>query len=216
MPDIPCSGGQMMRIPIIAVLLSAWSMAASAAPSVFVKGEPNSMWWDGAMTARILGEAAGPVTAKKLSDYIGETMIYHSYRVCALEPVAPDSFVGVDRATQTEIDSYKALSSWRAESVAPGGRRILGQSVLFEACDDGPRGAALLVSDAATGEILRWQPMGNYTDRSGREVPIWVMFLDSKDGDELFSFSLCRECGDRTHVYYDVTRRHVYAEHNGH
>ncbi|WP_132469813.1 hypothetical protein [Novosphingobium sp. ST904] len=191
-------------------------MAVNAAPSVFVKKEPNSMWWDGAMNARILGQAAGPVTVKKLSDFIGETMIYYSYTVCSLEPVGPDTFGGIDRDTQTEIDGYKAQSSWRAESVAPGGRRILGQSVVFEGCDDGPRGAALLVTDTMTGEILRWQPMGNYTDNAGREVPIWVMFLDPKQGEELFSTSLCRECGDRTHIYYDITRKHVYAEHNGH
>jgi len=185
-------------------------------PSVFVKGEPSRNWWDGTMNARILGKAAGPVTVQKLSDYIGETMIYYSYSICSLEAVGPDSFVGIDRTTQAEIDAYRAMSSWRAESIAPGGRRILGQSVLFEACDDSPRGAALLVTDAATGEVLRWQPMGNSTDSAGREVPIWVMFLDAKEGDELFSTSLCRECGDRTNVYYDVARRHVYAEHNGH
>ena len=205
-----------MRVLLAAILSSLLSVTASAAPSVFVKGAPNSMWWDGSMNARILGQAAGPVTVKKLSDFIGETMTYYSYSVCSLEPVGPDTFVGIDRATQTEIDSYRMQSSWRAESVAPGGRRILGQSVVFEARDDGPKGAALLVTDAATGEILRWQPMGNYTDSSGRDVPIWVMFLDAKEGDELFSTSLCRECGDRTHIYYDVTRRHVYAEHNGH
>lgn len=205
-----------MRALMVALLVSAWSVATSAAPSVFVKGEPSRNWWDGTMNARILGKAAGPVTVQKLSDYIGETMIYYSYSICSLEAVGPDSFVGIDRTTQAEIDAYRAMSSWRAESIAPGGRRILGQSVLFEACDDGPRGAALLATDAATGEILRWQPMGNYTDSAGREVPIWVMFLDAKEGDELFSTSLCRECGDRTNVYYDVTRRHVYAEHNGH
>lgn len=201
---------------MIAVLLSAWSITAAAAPSVFVKSEPNMMWWDGAMNARILGKAAGPVTTQRLSEYINETMIYNSYKVCSLEPATSDSFVGIDRATQAEIDAYKAFSSWRAEGVAPGGRRILGQSVLFEACDEGPSGAALLVSDAATGEILRWQPMGSYTDQSGHEVPIWVMFLDARTGDELFSISLCRECGDRTHVYYDENRRRVYSEHNGH
>src|SRR3546814_9324401 len=118
--------------------------SVKAAPSVFVKKETNSMWWDGAMNARIFGQAAGPVTVKKLSDFIGETMIYYSYTVCSLEPVGPDTFGGIDRDTQTEIDGYKAQSSWRAESVAPGGSRILGQRVVFEGCAEGPRGAALL------------------------------------------------------------------------
>ncbi|WP_447753302.1 hypothetical protein [Sphingopyxis fribergensis] len=204
---------------IIAAILAFSSVPVDAAPSVFVKTEPSSMWWDGAMTARILGKAAGPVTTEKLSAYLAETVIYSSYSVCALEPATSDSFVGIDRATQAQIDEYRPHMTWRAESIAPGGRRILGQSVVFEGCDsEDPRGAALLVTDAATGEILRWVPMGNYTDQAGRSVPIWVMFLDARgDGsDELFSTSLCRDCGDRTHVYYDVTRRHVYTEHNGH
>jgi hypothetical protein len=177
------------------------------------------MWWDGAMTARILGKSAGPVSTEKLSDYLSETMIYYSYKVCSLEAVQGDTFVGIDRATQTQIEEYRAQSTWRAESVAPGGRRLLGQSVVFEGCgEEDPRGAALLVTDVATGEILRWVPMGSYTDRSGREVPIWTMFLDARTegGEELFSTSLCRDCGDRTSVYYDVTRKHVYTEHNGH
>ena len=177
------------------------------------------MWWDGAMTARILGKSAGPVTVEKLSAYLEKTMIYYSYRVCSLEAVQGDTFVGIDRATQEQIDEYRPQLSWRAESTAPGGRRILGQSVVFEGCgEDDPRGGALLVTDAATGEILRWLPMGSYTDRKGAVVPIWVMFLDARreNGEELFSTSLCRECGDQTNVYYDMTRRHVYTEHNGH
>jgi len=192
---------------------------AAAAPSVFVKTEAGGMWWDGEMTARILGKSAGPVTTDKLSAYLADTMIYYSYKVCSLEAVGPDTFVGIDRATQVQIEEYRQQMSWRAEGVAPGGRRIIGQSVVFEGCDsDDPRGAALLVTDAATGEILRWVPMGSYTDRLGRSVPIWVMFLDprSEGGDEIFSTSLCRDCGDRTNAYYDVTRRHVYIEHNGH
>lgn len=208
-----------MRRTVFGAVLLFWAVSASAAPSVFVKSEPNSMWWDGAMTARILGQAAGPVTAEKLSAYLAETMIYYSYKVCSLEAVQSDTFVGIDRATQKEIDEYRPHASWRAETVAPGGRRILGQSVVFEGCGaEDPRGAALLVTDVATGEILRWLPMGSYTDRNGRQAPIWVMFLDPRDenGEEVFSTSLCRDCGDRTFVYYDVTRRHVYVEHNGH
>ncbi|MGN7928640.1 hypothetical protein [Sphingopyxis sp. 22461] len=208
----------MKAISIVGIF-SLLAAPASAAPSVFVKSEPNSMWWDGAMTARILGTSAGPVTAEKLSAYLEKTMIYYSYRVCSLEAVQGDTFVGIDRATQLQIDEYRPHVSWRAESVAPGGRRILGQSVVFEGCEaDDPRGGALLVTDIATGEILRWVPMGSYTNKSGDAVPIWVMFLDPRHegGEDLFSTSLCRDCGDRTHVYYDVTRRHIYTEHNGH
>ncbi|MFZ5727207.1 MAG: hypothetical protein ACOY4C_12405 [Pseudomonadota bacterium] len=208
-----------MQKAIASLVLLFWAVSANAAPSIFVKSEPNTMWWDGSMTARILGQSAGPVTAEKLSTYLAETMVYHSYRVCSLEAVQDDTFVGINRGTQIQIDEYRPRVSWQAESVAPGGRRIIGQSVVFEGCDEeDPRGAALLVTDVATGEILRWLPMGSYTDRHGRQVPIWVMFLDPReaDGEELFSTSLCRECGDRTYIYYDITRRRVYAEHNGH
>jgi len=208
----------MLRLILAACIVVSTCGSAAAAPSVFVKVEANGMLWDGVMTARILGKSAGTVTTEKLSAYLADTMIYYSYRVCALEPAAPDTFVGIDRATQSQIDEYRVQSTWRAEGVGPGGRRILGQGV-FEGCDsEDPRGAALLVTDAMTGEILRWLPMGNYTNSSGSSVPIWVMFLDAKaeGGDELFSTSLCRDCGDRTNVYYDVSRKYVYTEHNGH
>lgn len=208
----------MIRFVSIAAALGL-STAALAAPSVFVTAEKNQSWWRGDIQARILGTAAGPVTADKLSAYIEETQIFNSYRVCALEAVQPDSFVGVDRETQTLIDAYRGQVAWRAEAVAPGGRKILGQSVLFEGCDgEEVEGAALLVTDAATGEILRWQPLGSFTGDDGRERPAWVLFMTPREegGDELFSFSHCTECGARTNVYYDVTRKRIYTEYNGH
>lgn len=144
-------------------------------------------------------------------------MIYGVYRVCSLEAVQPDTYVGIDRATQAEIDETQPQAAWRATGVTPDGRRVVGQSVLFEGCDpEDPRGAALLVTDAATGEVLHWEPLGERIVRSV-SVPSWVLFLHSKEGDhDLFSYSGCLECGDRTHVYYDVTRRRIYTEYNGH
>lgn len=208
----------MMRLVCLAASFCL-STAAFAAPSVFVTAEPNQSWWRADIQARILGTAVGPVTAAKLTAYIEQTQIYNSYAVCALESVQPDSFVGVDRTTQASIDAYRGQVAWRAEAVAPGGRKILGQSVLFEGCDgEDVKGAALLVTDADTGEILRWQPLGSFTGDDGREKPAWVLFMSPRDegGDELFSFSHCTECGARTNVYYDVTRRRVYTEYNGH
>lgn len=202
----------MMRM-ILAVLLLAASASVQAAPSVFVRAERGTAWWDGAINARILGTAAGPVTVKRLSDYLAETLIYYPYEVCTLEPVQIDTYVGIDRVTQSEIDAYRGQVRWRIDAVTPDGRKLLAQSVVFEGCaSDDPRGAALLVTDAASGAILRWQPLG---DR-GDGVSAWVLFLTPSEGDDLFSFSGCTECGDRTYVYYDVTRRHIYTEHNGH
>lgn len=183
-----------------------------------MRAEGSQPWWGGTSEARILGKSVGPVTAEKLTAYIEETQIFNSYSVCALEAVQGDTYVGIDRATQADIDTSRPHIAWRAEASAPGGRKILGQSVLFEGCDDGPKGAALLVTDAVTGEILRWVPLGTYTDEAGREQPAWVLFVTPReDGDDaLFSFSGCTECGARTYVYYDVTRRHIYTEYNGH
>jgi hypothetical protein len=206
----------LLRYAITVIALAA-SVPATAAPSVFVQSERGGVWWNGQMNARILGRAAGPVTVERLSAYLEEELIYGPYRVCALEAVQADTFVGIDRPTQEEINATLPHVAWRAAGVTPDGRRVLGQSVLFEGCDDGdPRGAALLVSDAASGEILRWEPFGERTV-GGASVPTWVMFISAKEGDhDLFSYSGCTECGDRTHVYYDVTRRRIYTEHNGH
>lgn len=200
-----------------AVMGLAGSVAATAAPSVFVQSEQGGVWWNGQMNARILGRAAGPVTVESLSAYLEEELIYGPYRVCALEAVQADTFVGIDRPTQEEINATLPHVAWRANGTTPDGRRVLGQSVVFEGCDaEDPRGAALLVTDAASGEILRWEPLGPRMV-AGRSVPSWVLFINPKDGDhDLFSYSYCTECGDRTYVYYDVTRRRIYTEHNGH
>jgi hypothetical protein len=206
----------LLRFATIVAALAA-STAASSTPSVFVRVEPGGTWWNGEMNARILGRAAGPVTAERLSEYLERELIYGPYRVCSLEAIQTDTFVGIDRATQTEINATLPHVAWRATGVTPDGRRVLGQSVVFEGCDDGdPRGAALLVTDAGSGEILRWEPFGERTVGSA-SVPTWVMFISPKEGDhDLFSFSGCTECGERTYVYYDVTRRRIYTEYNGH
>lgn len=189
---------------------------AEANPSVFVRSEPGFAWWLRQMEGRVLGKSAGPVSAEDLSTYLEETMLYSPYRVCSLEPIQEDTFVGIDREAQSEIDATQADVSWQMEAATPDSRRVLGQSVVFEGCDqEDPRGAALLVTDNATGEILRWQPLGQVSDGT-RSYPVWVLFLYPRNDDELFSYSGCTECGDRTNVYYDVTRKRIYTEHNGH
>lgn len=184
---------------------------------MFVRAETGLGWWLRKMEARILGRAAGAVTVQRLNEYLGEELVYGPYEVCSLEAVLPDTFVGLDRATQAEINATLPHVSWRVAAVAPDGRRIVGQSVVFEACDESdPRGAALLITDEATGEILRWEPLGYREDTQGREYPAWTLFIHAKSDDELFSYSACVECGARTFLYYDVTRRRVYSEYNGH
>lgn len=206
----------MKKLLVTAILL-AFGTVAAAAPSVFVRGSAGTGWWSREMEARILGQSAGPVTAQRLSTYLEETMIYFPYRVCSLEAVQADTYVGIDRATQAEIDATRPYIAWRVEGVTPDGRRVLGQSVVFEGCHpDDPRGAALLITDTTTSEILRWEPLGERIAEGRGSYPAWVLFLSTKDGDELFSYSGCTECGDRTYVYYDVTRRRIYTEHNGH
>ena len=206
-----------MKKAMTAAVLLALGMPVNAAPSVFVRRADGTPWWSSPMEARILGQSAGSVTAERLSAYIGGTMIFSPYRVCALEAVQPDTFVGLDRATQEEIEATRPYVAWRIQGVTPDGRRVVGQSVVFEGCHpDDPRGAALLVTDEASGEILRWEPLGEHIGEDGRRYRAWVLFLEPKDGDELFGYSECTECGNRTNVYYDVTRRRIYTEYNGH
>lgn len=56
----------VLRFAMTLVALGA-SVAANATPGVFVRSEPGGAWWNGQMNARILGQAAGPVTAERLS-----------------------------------------------------------------------------------------------------------------------------------------------------
>jgi hypothetical protein len=205
--------GTKYLISGIALLLCS---AAEARPSAFIRGNPSLAWYIAPMDVRLLGKNAGSTTAEQLSKYIKETREYYSYDVCSLEAVHPDTYVGIDKAAQLEIDSSQKHAVWRINSATPDGRRISAQSILFEGCEtDDPRGAALLVNDSVTGEILAFQPLGSYGE-GDTSYPAWVLFLWSKEGDEIFSYSGCMECGSRTRVYYDVTRKKIYTEYNGH
>ena len=104
------------------------------------------------------------------------------------------------------------------EGVTPDGKRIVAQSVLFEECDDPDnRGAAVLVTNAQTSEVMMFERMGTFSNNSN---PIWTAFLLKPELDDpdpaLFSYSHCTECGATTSIYYDVTRKKLYTEYNGH
>jgi hypothetical protein len=202
-------------IVAIAALVSSQSLAA---PSVFIPADSSAWWTADKAQGRVLGSSAGSVTAEKLSSCIEATEIYDTYKVCSLASVAHDTFVGLGKKTQDEIGQTVRGIAWRLMAEAPGGRRFLAQSVLYEACNDAEnRGGAVLVTDARTGEIMMFERMGIFTTNSG---PIWTAFLSlpaKEDTDPpLFSYSHCTECGVETHIYYDVTRKKLYTEYNGH
>jgi hypothetical protein len=95
------------------------------------------------MNARVLGRAAEPVMVERLSSYLEKDLIYGSYRVCSFQAVQANTFVRIDRATQVDVNATLPNVAWRANGVTPDRRRVPSKD---------PRGAALLVSDAATGE----------------------------------------------------------------
>lgn len=206
----------ILRVLIGLVALGLFAGPAAGEPSVFLRAGPTQPWWNGSIEARILRTSAGTISAKQLSDYVAETILYSPYSVCALEAVTGDTYVGLDKATQDQLEQYRPMTTWRVEALTPDGRKVVGQSVLFESCDAEVRGAALLITDAASNEILRWEIMGDRYDEQGNTHPAWALFLSLKEGDELFSYSGCLECGARTDVYYDVTRKRIYTEYNGH
>lgn len=207
-----------MKWLIVAGLLGA-SIASSvlAAPSVFVRPAGSDAWWLAEMDGRVLQKAAGPISAEAVTAHILETTIYDVYTVCSLEAVANDTFVGLDRQSQEEIDRTEREVRWRIDTVTAEGRAITAQSVIYEACDDDEkRGAALLVSDALTNKILRWIPIDTRYVSDDKIAPTWVLFLLPPEGDELFGYSGCSECGARTNAHYDGRREHIYVEYNGH
>jgi hypothetical protein len=194
------------------------SSASFAAPSVFIPGGDAAWWTADNAQGRVIGTTSGTVTGAKLGEFIEATEIYSPYKVCSLTPVANDTFVGLDKEKQDEINQTVRGMPWRLEGVAPGGRLFVAQSVLYEACDDTEnRGGAVLVTDAQTGEIMMFQRMGVFTSNRS---PIWTAFLSSPSREDkdppLFSYSHCTECGAETHIYYDVSRKKLYTEYNGH
>lgn len=202
----------------VATLLAS---SAAAGPSIFISSGRGEAWWNAvSVKGSISGKLASGVSAAALSKYIEQTEEFYPYRICALAEVKNDTYAGVDRATQEDIGATLKFVNWRVQGVTPNGRRIVAQSVLYEACDeDENRGAAVLVTDAATSEIMLFEPMGPGS-RNGKSVPIWTAFLDKPDprtpDAPVFSFSACTECGASTAVYYDVTRKKLYKEYNGH
>lgn len=191
--------------------------AAAAAPSVFIPAG-KSAWWNAVdAKGRVIGTSAGSVTAAQLSK-ITEAEVYSPYKVCSLSAVVSDTFVGLDKEKQDEIVRTLKTIHWRVDSTTPGGRQITAQSVIYEACDDPDnRGAAVLVTDHNSSEILMFRRMGVFTENSN---PIWTAFLSKpevgEDDPPLFSYSHCTECGAATNVYYDVTRKKLYGVYNDH
>lgn len=189
---------------------------AGAAPSVFVQSSPNSAFWNSEKTiGRILDKQAGPVTAKALTAFIAEERQFGPYEICALSAATRESYVGVDKQAAAELQTYdsKSWAIYRTTATTPDGRQVIGQVVLFESCDGDLKGAGVLTYDAKTGAVLMFQEM---TDS---EKPYWFTFLHpntDKSDRQLYSYSGCLECGSRTAVYYDVTRKRVYTEYNGH
>jgi hypothetical protein len=210
----------MFRLSLTLVLLALHG-ASAAAPSVFVRSEQGRSWWNTSTAeSRVIGTSAGIITTAKLSKFVEDTVIYDAYKVCALSPVSADTYVGVDKAMQDEINATTKLVTWRFNSRTPNGVPLLIQSVLFEPCDGDVGGAAVLVTDAQSGEIMLWQPMGSFNTSSNVTKPVVTAFLKRPEaGDKdppLFSYSSCTECGESTAVYYDVTRRKLYTVYNGH
>jgi hypothetical protein len=156
---------------------------------VFVRAGEDA-WYARRMEARVLGKAAGPITTDRLNLFIQRSREYYPFKVCALEPVENDTYVGVDRATQTELDALQRQITWRVTGKTPDGRQLVARSVLFEACDDEElRGAALLVVDEVTNEIMMFHPLGTYGE-GDNSYPAWVILPSPKRTDEVFGFSV--------------------------
>ncbi len=210
-----------MRRGVALALAIVVSASASAAPTVFISEGRGEAWWNASSAkGRVTGRVAGGVTVAGLTKHIEETETYHTYKICALTEVQNDTYVGVDPSTQDSISATLPSVRWRVQARTPDGRRVVAQSVLYEDCDDADnRGAAVLVTDVKTSDILLFRPMGP-GERNGASVPIWTAFLNRPEGKgpdvPLFSFSSCTECGAETAVYYDVTRKKMYTEYNGH
>lgn len=211
----------MFRIYVFMACLAVHGMVL-AAPSVFLRSEAGRTWWNVLNAeARVIGTSAGGVTSAKLSKFIEDTEEFNTYKVCALSAVVSDTYVGVDKAIQDEINSTLKSVNWRIEARTPNGISVVVQSVLYEACDDtNNRGAAVLVINAQTSDIMMFQPMGSFEPTKGVYKPILTAFLIRTEqgavDPALFAFSSCTECGAATAVYYDVARRKLYTEYNNH
>lgn len=219
-----CRGllGVVMKLKRLATLLvAAIPAAAPAAPSVFVSSASGTAWWiSPKIESRVIGTSAGGITAESLSKYIQDNQIYFSYKVCSLAPIASDTYVGVDKTAQEEIDKTHNAIVPEMTVVAPDGAALEVRSVLFEACDDPDnRGAALLVTNAQNGAILAWEPMGTFESGDGATRPIVTIFLSKPSTTEpdppLFRYSHCFECSPSTAVYYDARRKKLYKVYNG-
>lgn len=206
----------LARMCFFAALACALPTTAVAAPSVFVQSEQGSAFWNSGKTVgRILDKQAGPVTTKALTQFIAGARTYFPYEICALSSATRDSYVGVDKAAAEELLAYDGNNApiYRTAATTPDGRQVIAQAVLFESCGGDIKGAAVLTYDARTGAVLMFEEV---TDS---EKSHWFAFLSpntDKSDSLLFTYSACLECGSSTAVYYDVTRKKIYTEYNGH
>lgn len=206
--------GHVIKLPLALMLFM--STAAAAAPSVFVQSAQGRAFWNSEKNiGRVMETQAGLVTAKALTKFIDENRAYYEYEVCNLTAVTPDTYVGVDKAAADEMAQFdqQGMTNYRVAATTPDGRPVVGQAVLFESCDGDLKGAGVLTYDARSNEVLMFEEI------TSSEEPYWFVFLQpntDKTDSKLFSYSPCLECGASTAVYFDVTRKRVYTEYNGH
>lgn len=163
-------------------------------PWIFVFHEPHSAWFYSGLKATPVGNAIGDMPIATINDFRAR-----SHPFCHLQQIQRSSFVGVDRATQLEIDAdFNRITHdpFRQEFVAPDGRKLIARVGLGEECNTRALRSIVVVQDASGGWIEHFDVHLNS----------FQFLFPQKNGDSIAT-STCLTCGDS-----DPDRR-VYDAH---
>jgi hypothetical protein len=195
-------------IVLSAIIAGAISVAAYAAPAVFVSPKQGHAWWTTQPIVRPMMKSIDGIPLAALNSFRKNVEVM-AQDLCYAEDVKRTTYVGLTRETQAEID--ETLSSLKGDPfrqivTTPDGRRYIARAAIGEECDTKTPVGMVIIYDAQTRVITDLQTYENDP----------FNFLWPADGPALLGLSGCFECGDSNSLYYDVTRRKFYWEYDGH
>jgi hypothetical protein len=145
-----------------------------------------------------MGIWMGEISTATLNSYLKRN-VPAANPICYLQQVRWSSFVGVDRAAQSEIEKdRKSLTHYpfRQPFSTADGRKFVARIGLAEECYTGAAGAIVVIQDSSSGMIENVEMF--FTP---------FMFLFPQEERGLITRAGCLECDNFDVLVYDVKSR---------
>ncbi|MCR2833133.1 hypothetical protein [Parerythrobacter lacustris] len=184
---------------------------AETRPEIFVYGSDKHLaWWHKQAVVRPMGTSAEGVTADLIGKFENDP---NSDQICFLSQMNRNTYVGVFRADQLEIEETFAslkFDPFKLDFDFGDGTSGVARIVLIERCD-GTQSFGLIITDSSSSIRFfdEWILTGEL--ERGRSIVQYIY----PSGDGGIGTAQCFECGDASLLHYDIARKKFYWEYLG-